>query len=201
MACPVKCHLLSEGEISAGTEYSAWAAAKAESYQLDGIRKLTAQEESKGVASQAPGLWKHESWRFSVGETVRSQGWEAEIALIERIPQSDTSPQFVPIRFVVKNRLSASEKIIAAFEALLLAKVLGTKIGTAKIVHGEKQATLSVNAAALSRIVHRKVSQVASMLSATSPPDTVLNRHCPECVFNDRCRKVAVGKDDLSSPI
>lgn len=198
LACPVKCHLQSEGEISAGTEYSAWAAAKEESYRSEGIRKLTAKEASTGIASPDPSLWKHESWRFSVGETVRAQGWEAEVALIERIPQTGAPSQFVPIRFVANNRLSVSDKTMAAFEAYSLAKALGTKIGTAKIVHGEKQATLSVKAAALSRAVHRKVSQVASLLSATSPPDTVINRHCPECVFHDRCRKDAIGKDDLS---
>lgn len=104
----------------------------------------------------------------------------------------------MPIRFAVSNRLTASDKTLAAFEAVSIAKALGTKTGVAKIVHGEKQATFSVNAAALSRALHKKVSQVASLVSATSPPDTVLNRHCPECGFHDRCRKTAVDKDNLS---
>lgn len=198
LACPVKCHLLSEGELPAGTEYSAWAAAREESYRRDDIRKLTSQETSPGIASPEPGLWKHESWGFAIGETVRAQGWEAEVALIQRITQTGAPSRFVPIRFVANNRLSASDKTMAAFEALSLAKALGTKTGTAKIVHGEKQATLSVNAAALSRAVHRKIAQVASLLSAASPPDTVISRHCPECEFHDRCRKDAIGKDDLS---
>lgn len=29
-------------------------------------------------------------------------------------------------------------------------------------------------------------------------PDLVLNRHCAECEFQSRCRKLAVEKDDLS---
>ena len=87
---------------------------------------------------------------------------------------------------------------MAAFEAIALAKALGTKTGTVKIMHGEKLATVSVNAAALSRAVHRKVSQVATLLSAVSSPDTVINRHCPQCGFHDRCRKDAAGKDELS---
>lgn len=131
LACPVKCHLLSESEIPAGTEYSAWAAAKEDSYRGEGIRKLTSKEASTGIPSPDPNLWKHESWRFSVGETVRAQGWEAEVALIERIPQTGAPSQFVPIRFVANNRLSASAKTMAAFEALSLAKALGTKTGTA----------------------------------------------------------------------
>ena len=198
LACPVKCHLLSEGEVPAGTEYSAWAAAREESYRREGVRKLTSQETGTGTASAEPGLWKHESWRFLVTKTVRAEGWEAEIALIQRIPQTGAPSRFVPIRFAANNRLSASDKTMAAFEAIALAKALGTKTGMAKIVHGDKPATISVNAAALSRAVHRKVSQAESLLSADSPPVAVLNRHCPECGYQDRCGKDAVDKDDLS---
>ena len=100
--------------------------------------KLTSQETCPGIASQEPGLWEHASWRFAVGETVRTQSWEAEVALIQRISQTGAPSRFVPIRFVANNRLSASDKTMAAFEALTLAKALGTKTGTAKIVHGEK---------------------------------------------------------------
>ena len=198
LARPVKCHLLSEGEVPAGTEYSAWAAAREKSYRREGVRKLTSQETGPSIAAAEPGLWKHESWRFSVGKTVRAEGWETEIALIQRIPLTGAPSRFVPIRFAANNRLSASDKTMAAFEAIALAKALGTKTGTVKIVHGEKPAMVSVNAAALSRAVHRKMSQVASLLSAVSPPDTVINRHGPECGFHDRCRKDAIGKDELS---
>ncbi|GBL46851.1 hypothetical protein SFMTTN_2676 [Sulfuriferula multivorans] len=198
LACPFKCHLLSEGEVPGGTEYSAWAAARDESYRRDGVRKLASQEVGPCIASAEPGLWKRESWQFAVAKTVRAEGWEAEIALIQRLPQAGASSRFVPIRFAANNRLSASDKTMAAFEAISLAKAFGAKTGAAKIVHGDKPATISVNAAVLSRAVHRKVSQVAALLSADLPPVAVLNRHCPECGYQDRCRKEAVGTDDLS---
>lgn len=187
LACPVKCHLLSRGEVPTGTEYSVWAVAKDESYRREGIRKLTAQEPGPCVASVKPSLWKRESWRFAIAKTVGAEGWAAEIALIQRIPQAGAS-RFVPIRFAANNKLSTSDKTMAAFEGISLAKALGTKIGAAKIVHGEKLVTTSVNAAALSRTVHKKVSQAVSLLSADSPPVVVLNRHCPECGYQDRCR-------------
>jgi hypothetical protein len=121
-------------------------------------------------------MWKHESWRFAIGVIFRAQAWEADVALMQRIAHTGAPSRFVPIRFVANNRLSTSDKTIAAFDALSLAKVLGTKNGTAKIVHGEKQDMLSVNSAALSRAVHRKVAQVAALLSAASPPP--LRRTC-----------------------
>lgn len=126
LACPTKCRLLSTGEFSAGTEYTEWAAAREESYRREGIRKLTSHAVHSGIASPGPGLWEKASWQFAVGETVRAQGWEADIALVQRILQEGAITQFVPIRFVANNKLSGSDKMLAAFEAIALAKALGT---------------------------------------------------------------------------
>lgn len=117
LACPVKCHLLSKGEVPAGTEYSAWAAAREESYRRESFRKLTSQEAGPDIASAEPGIWKHESWRFAIGKTVRTESWEAEIALIQRITHAGAQSRFVPIRFAAKNRLTASDKTMAVLRA------------------------------------------------------------------------------------
>ena len=195
--CPVKCRLLHDGEIPAETEYSAWAAERDETYRREAVLRVTSEETRPGCAAPDRRTWKNESWRFAVGETVRAQEWEARIALIRRIPQTGAPPRFEPIRFSAKNKLSASDKTMAAFEAIALAKALGAKTGSAKIVHGDKLTTTSVNAAAFSRAVHKKVSQVISLLSAASPPEAVLCRRCPECGFRDHCREDAVARDDL----
>ena len=113
LACPVKCYLLSEGALPAGTEYSAWAAAREESYRRQGIRTRTSQETSLGIVSLEPSEWKHESWRFAIGATFRAQSWEAEVALVQRIPHKGTPSRFAPIRFVASNRLSTSDKTMA----------------------------------------------------------------------------------------
>src|SRR5436853_3807495 len=39
---------------------------------------------------------------------------------------------------------------------------------------------------------------MAEVATSASPPDLVLNRHCSECEFQDRCRQKALEKDDLS---
>jgi predicted RecB family nuclease len=68
----------------------------------------------------------------------------------------------------------------------------------AKIIHGDKGSVFKVKTNSLSRVVHKTVGKVDALLSATTPPDLILNRHCPECGFQSRCRKIAVEKDDLS---
>src|SRR5206468_4629224 len=52
--------------------------------------------------------------------------------------------------------------------------------------------------AALAGEVRNRVEKIAALLSSSAPPDLVLNRHCAECEFQARCRKIAVEKDDLS---
>lgn len=198
MACPTKCYLLYAGEIPASGEYTNWVITRQGSYRHEAILNLTAHASKSGIASLEPGLSKDAPWQFAVEKIVSAQGWEANIALTQRIPQERGTSQLVPISFVAANKLSASDKTMAAFEAIALAKALGTNVGVAKIVHGDKRATFSIKASTLSRGVHRKVSQVSALLSAASPPELILNRHCPECGFQDRCRKNAVEKDDLS---
>ena len=129
LACPVDCPLLSGWEVPAGTEYSAWSAAREESCRREGLWKLTSQEKGPSIAAAEPGLWKRESWRLAVGKTLRAEGWKAESALIQRIPLSGAPSRFVPIRFAANSRLSPSDKAMAAFETIALAKALGTKTG------------------------------------------------------------------------
>ena len=201
LACPTKCYLQFNGEVGAGSDYTAWAAKRADSYCRNGIQELTAAHPLElGSGSLESGRWKNASWYFALNQTVRTQDWEASLQVVQRIPPegANSSAQLVPIRFVPDNKLTNSDKIVAAFEALVLAKSIGVKVGVAKIVHGEKWSAFTVKANVLSRAVHKAASQAATLLSASSPPDLILNRHCPECEFQDRCRKQTVEKDDLS---
>ncbi len=202
LACPTKCYLQSRGEIAHGSAYTVWAMERAESYGRDGVQKLTASHAvDLNGGSLETGQWKNACWHFTLDQIVRAQGWgEASLQVVQRIPAGGTnsSSQLFPIRFVPTNKLSSSDKMMAAFVALVLAKSLGIKVGVAKIVHGEKWSISTVKANLLSRAVHKAVSQATALLSASSPPDLILNRHCPECEFQDRCRKQATEKNDLS---
>lgn len=201
LACPMKSYLLFKSEIVAGSDYTSWVATQTESYRREGKHKLTAEHPYElGSGILESGRWKRVTWQFALDQIVQTQDWEANFQVLQRISPEGTnsSPQLVPIRFVPNNKLSNSDKMVAAFEALVLAKSIGVKVGVAKIVHGEKWSVFTVKANMLSRAVHKAVSQAVALLSASSPPDLILNRHCPECEFQDRCRKQATEKNDLS---
>ena len=106
--------------------------------------------------------------------------------------------QFVPIRFIFRNKLTKDDKLLLAFDAFVLSEVLGRAVSLGKIIHGDDHATLKVKTSALAGEVRKRIEKIAALLSSPTPPDLVLNRHCAECEFQARCRKIAVEKDDLS---
>jgi predicted RecB family nuclease len=76
--------------------------------------------------------------------------------------------------------------------------MLGCEVTLGRIVYGHDHVTLNVKVPALADEVKRAVDGVSLLISGPSPPELVLNRHCPECEFQTRCRQNVVDKDDLS---
>jgi predicted RecB family nuclease len=154
---------------------------------------------------------------------------ESRLHAVERIPSEGRgkAAQFIPIRFIYRNKLTKDDRLLLAFDAFALSEMLGREVSLGKIIHGDSHTTLKVKTSALSGEVRKRIEKIAALLSARSadshvresppgeetrglggprsdprsvpaPPDLVLNRHCAECEFRDRCRKIAIEKDDLS---
>ena len=119
---------------------------------------------------------------------------------VERVaPEGRGKPaQFIPIRFIYRNKLTRDDHLLVAFDALVLSESLGRDTSLAKIIHGDVHSTLKVKAGGLLGEVRKLGVKMAEVVASDSPPDLVLNRHCGECEFRDQCRQKAVDKDDLS---
>lgn len=158
------------------------------------LGETTSLSEAEGKLTVATAMTKQEADERMV--------WiiEARLHAIERVPSEGRgkSAKFVPIRFVFQNKLNNDERMMLAFDALVLSKVLGRPVGLGKIIHGEEQATLKVKTSGMSTQVMNHIKKIIKLLSGHSPPDISLNRHCAECEFQDHCRKIATDKDDVS---
>jgi hypothetical protein len=174
---------------------------------------------------------------------------------VERIPSAGRGQpaQFVPIRFIHRNKFTKDDKLLLAFDAFVLSEMLGRAVSLGKIIHGDdrdcarssrgneaqtekseianpksevNQSLLTsaathdgaeepqtgipaslcpaqpqvskVKTSALAGEVRKRLGKITALLASPAPPDLVLNRHCAECEFQARCRKLAVEKDDLS---
>jgi len=205
LKCPTKCWLRSTGEPSAGNTYSEWVKTQNDSYRVSETRRLLAGSPKDEVVF-SPDMENVEGakWRlassFAVQARMDSCVLESELHAVERVPAEGRGKpaQFIPIRFVFTNKLGKDDKLLLAFDALLLAEMLGYEAGFGKLIHGDNQATLRVQTSALANEVRKLTGEIATLPSSGSPPDLVLNRHCAECEFRLRCRQKAMEKDDLS---
>ena len=202
LECITKCFLRSLGETGTGNAYADWVRTQAESYRNAGMKDLMAGAADDECIIGSPGTenWKTANWRLAVDLVTRAENLESSLHALERASSEGRgqSGQFTPIRFVFTNKLTRSDKLLLAFDALVLSEMLGRKVGLGKIIHGDNQATLKVKFSTLAGEVRKLTSKIATMLSTPSPPDLVLNRHCAECEFQARCRQKAIEKDDLS---
>jgi predicted RecB family nuclease len=125
---------------------------------------------------------------------------ESRLHTVECIPSEGRGKpaQFVPVHFVFRNKLTKDDKWVLAFDAFVFSETIGRAVSLGKIIHGDDHVTLKVKTSALATEVRKRIETISAVLSSPSPPDLVLNRHCAECEFQSRCRKIAVEKDDLS---
>ena len=200
--CPTKCYLRSLGEVGKGNAYADWLRIQNESARREGVKCLAARTTPGEFVCNPPTATnlKVAEWQFATECAVRSQNMESRLHAVERIPAGGRSKtvQFLPIRFIPTNKISRNDKLLLAFDALVLSELLGHEVGIGKITHGDDQATLKVKTSALAGEVRKRFKKITAILSNPAPPDLILNRHCAECEFQTRCRQMALETDDLS---
>jgi predicted RecB family nuclease len=202
LKCTTKCYLRSLGESGAGDSFSEWMKAQNESYRKNRVEQLTldiAPEEYAFGPSAAECL-RHTKWKFAVDVVADAKNMNSTIHAVERLPSIGQGhpAQFIPKRFISTNKLTRNDKLLMAFDALVLSETIGRGVKFGKIVHGDNHATLKVDAYALAKETRKLVEKIATVISVSSPPELILNPHCTECEFQSQCRQHAVEKDDLS---
>jgi predicted RecB family nuclease len=202
LKCPTKCWLRFTGEPATGNSYAEWVQHQNETYQTTAIERLRSEvpQDECAVTPTRENL-KTSKWRLGFEVLLTpSENLETRLHAVERIAAEGRGKpaQFIPIRYVFTNKLDKDEKLLLAFDAFVLSEILGREVSLGKIVHGDDHASLKVKPSALTAEVRKRIEKITAILSNSSPPDLILNRHCVECEFHDRCRKIAVEKDDLS---
>ena len=201
LKCPTKCFLWSRGETGEGNAYADWVKVQKISYRSEGIRRLKDEVASNEcVTGPLDGKdLKSAKWRLAVDSTVYTENLASAIDAVERAPRDTPGKpaQFVPIRFIFTNKLNTHDKLLLAFDALALSEVLGRKVDFGHIIHGNAFVTLRVKTSALESEVRKTTAEIETLL-ADQVSDPVLNRHCAECEFRDRCTQKAVETGDLS---
>ena len=199
LACPMKCYLRSTGLKCSENQYSAWYHKKNDSYRRIGTERLASVYSHALAEGQIdPRHLKDAQWQLAIDQVFKTAEFSADIYAVQRPPAQMEPFEVTPIRLICSNRPSRAVRVTAAFDALVLSKVTRQTIPFATIIYGESWSTMKVHVATHIRELTKIIHKLKTLLSAANPPVLLLNRHCPECEYRDRCRAKAVDKDDLS---
>ena len=202
LKCMTKCFLRSQDEPRAGNGYADWIMGQSESYRKEGVKRLVAGATQDGCLIDSPGMsnLKGSKWQLAVNLVVSAKNLESSLHAVVRVQSQgrDKPKQFIPIRFVFSNKITRDDKVLMAFDALVLSEMLGRGISLGRIIHGDNYTKLKLRTLPLAKEVQKLILKIEAVLSSHSPPDLALNRHCVECEFQARCRQKAIEKDDLS---
>ena len=153
---PHQCFLRSRGEARTGNAYAAWVRTKNDVFRIEGTKRLVAEvtPDKCAIGTQTMGSLKPAAWHLGIDLAVQSQELQCFCNAVEQIPSAGRgrTAQFVPIRFLFRNKLNRDDKLLLAFDAQVLSEVLSRKVGLGKIVHGENYATLKVKTSALASV-------------------------------------------------
>jgi predicted RecB family nuclease len=202
LKCPTKCYLRSTSQTGSGNAYAEWVREQNNAYLSEATKGLmtTVAEGERAFAAPGAENLKTATWRLAVDLPLETETMASRLHAIERVPSQGRgrSAQFIPVRFVSSNKLTKDDRLLVAFDALVLSGVLGREVDMGRVIHGNDYATLKVKTPVLLSTARKRVGQAAAILAAASPPDLVLNRHCGECEFRDGCRQKSLEQNDLN---
>ena len=202
LKCPSKCWFLFFGKKGDANIYSDFVRNQNNAYRAAGLERLMAKtQRSKCVVMpSAPVNIKTATWLLAVDFIATNENLESRLHAVERVPSDGQGKpvQFIPIRFIFTNKLIKGDKLILAFDALVLSEMLRIEVSHGKIIYGNDHTMLKVKASALTGEVRKLTGKIIKLIASESPPDLILNRHCAECEYQARCRQKAIEKDDLS---
>ena len=127
LKCPTKCFLRSLGETGKGNAYADWVRAQTESYGGTGIKGLMAGAAHDELIVRAPGSENLNTaeWRLAVDVMAHAENLESSLHAVERVNARGQPTQIIPIRFIFTNKLTRNDKLLLAFDGLVLSEMLG----------------------------------------------------------------------------
>ncbi len=84
------------------------------------------------------------------------------------------------------------------FGALALSQVTGILADTGTVIYGEGHRRKTVKIGDHAARTRQTIDAIVATCNSREPPPLVLNRHCAVCDFQQRCRGLAIERDNLS---
>ncbi|HUY92234.1 MAG TPA: TM0106 family RecB-like putative nuclease [Pirellulales bacterium] len=170
-------------------------------YLGSGLDRFLAQQAVSEILRDPPSLEIaiQSRVRFVVGATALVGNLCSRLDLLERLDDGEkNAAMYAPVLFVRSNKVTKSDRLLLAFQALTFSHVHGAVPVVGKIIFGGEFRLVRVRLASLVDDVRRMVALIEADSAKASAPSLTLIRHCAACEFRKDCQAVAEQTDDLS---
>ncbi len=125
LKCPTKCWRRAQGEVGDDNAYATWVRSQTETYASESARRLANNAvnlEGVAIAPEVAGI-KTARWLLALevpaGWQAESCSLESRLHAVERVPSEGRgkAAQFIPVRFIYRNKLTSDDKLLLAFDA------------------------------------------------------------------------------------
>jgi predicted RecB family nuclease len=199
--CPTKCFLHLHHEAGDNTEFSQWQARIQAEFETAALHRMCSALPGEDIFLGTPLLpdLRSRRYRLVVGYDAATPEIQSRVHALHVIEgKSEKREEYIPIRLVSREKLNASDRLRLAFDALAVSHDLAHVPHVGKLVHGRDHRTVTVHLDPWIKKARRSLAVIRKYESPSTPPPLILNRHCGECEFQQRCRQLAVDHDDLS---
>lgn len=157
LKCPSKCWLSIRSEETTDNIYSQWLLQQNQSHRKEGLKRLLENVHNNDfiIAPSQPLNVKRATWRLIADFAVRKDNIEAIVHAIERLTSDGKSLQLIPMRFVCANKVTKGDKLLLAFDSLVLSEAFKSEISHGKIIYGSNFSKSKVKVSLLTREVQR----------------------------------------------
>jgi predicted RecB family nuclease len=107
-------------------------------------------------------------------------------------------PEYSPVLYVPAEKIKPRDKQMLAFCGIILGEVQGNVVKFGNIIYGASLSRSKVQLHKLLPLAQQILLDITDLRSSTDHPLLRLNSHCQICEFKDKCKSIAVEKDDLS---
>jgi predicted RecB family nuclease len=202
LECETKAYLLQQGTVGLASETEALRRSLDAGIKLRALERLQAEIPPREVfvGTPTPETLRAGIYSLIISPNIPFSWGTGRPDALERLPLAGARARIIyrAIRFTRNERTTTADKLALAFDTLATSEVAGQTPSAGKIIRGSNRVEQSVPIAKL-LVRARTVLKAASVvLSASTPPALELNKHCPTCEFQTRCRKLAIESDDLS---
>src|SRR5215469_7439763 len=168
LQCDTKCWLRAHAERGIGNTYAEWARLRDACYHDDAREHLLAMfpGTSRAIGPIICMNAKDPTWRVATDVRLQTNALESRLAALEKVhPEGRTKPaQFIPYRFQFANKLSKTDTLSLAFDALVLWQAIGCEAGFGKVIHGDRRVTFKVKLSPLVGLVQQEIKKLTALL-------------------------------------